>query len=499
MTYEDDIASTDPEIRASALIERGIEFEQSGDSEAALADLVEAEAVAAEAGLAGLQVAALINRGWVASNRDDQEEAAALYQQAVDLSREHEDLDHLRPALANRAVALRSLERYEEAVKAYDDLLLMVEESPSEALPAHTDRGLCLLELGDFERATESLHTAERLATEAGNSEVVLIVTNALGMAYERNFDPGSAVPMYLKAVKAARELGDEPQLIQALVGLAESHRGLEAYTEADAVYAEAESILQGEAHKPQRAEVMYWHATALAAAGQSDRALELWRAEEALRRELGQGVDLADSLLAQAGVLRARRETDTLPALYDEAEELYRAGDAEKGVADVLYWRAMMARRQGDSAGCRDFIKDVVEISDRIGYPKMQVQARGLYAMALADLGETETANAELDITDEKCVQLGYDYLAVWMFARRAYVYACEGRPAEELTAQLQKAFDHAGMTGFMTAGRTAVRALTAEIKARCGDGYNEALDALQDEIAVDWRDTPVPEAAEA
>jgi hypothetical protein len=177
----------------------------------------------------------------------------------------------------------------------------------------------------------------------------------------------------------------------------------------------------------------------------------------------------------------------------------LSRGGAADKGSAEVLNWRAMRARRQGDSAGCRDFIAQVVEISDRIGYPKMQVQGRGLYAMALADLGETEAADAELDTADEKCVLLGYDYLAVWMFARRAYVYACEGRAAEELTAQLQKAFDRANMTGFMTVGRTAVRALTAEIKARCGDAYNEALDALQDEIAVDWRETPAPEAAEA
>ena len=38
MTLEDDITSTDPETRASALIERGIASEQAGNSDAAIAD-----------------------------------------------------------------------------------------------------------------------------------------------------------------------------------------------------------------------------------------------------------------------------------------------------------------------------------------------------------------------------------------------------------------------------------------------------------------------------
>jgi hypothetical protein len=71
-----------------------------------------------------------------------------------------------------------------------------------------------------------------------------------------------------------------------------------------------------------------------------------------------------------------------------------------------------------------------------------------------------------------------------VGVLARRAYVLACQAKAADEVTAQLQAAYDYAEAHTTAEMGLHAVDDVADEITASCGRQYREPLRSFMERL---------------
>lgn len=469
---------------------RGLGRVESAEYDEALADLEEAERIAEEAGDKGLVAAARINQGYVFSERGDAETALRLYAEATDIASAAQDPRRLRAALSNVCVALRQTGRYELTIEAITDYLELVGDDEVARASALLDRGLCLIETSEFSRAMEDLEEAGRLARHAGSTDVVTAAYLNLGLAREEYGDISSAMRAYRALTDVAIEAGADPVHRQALLRLARCYRTLGRPSDAIGALAEAEEIDRRLDDATGAAETLGLHGWALRECDRTDEALEKWRAEEIIRRELQQGPELGDCLLAQAQLLQSAGDHAEALALYEDAERAYRPHGVAQGLADALYGQGMLLRRSGDLVGALARADEALQVMTEVRSPALEAKTRGLRIMLLAEMGDTEAATEELDRAEETCADLGLVAPLVWMLARRGYVHACAGGSPEEVAALLETAYEHGASREVARAGGRAVRKMTVEIVKRRGDEYGEALMPLVRKIAADSGD---------
>jgi hypothetical protein len=103
---------------------------------------------------------------------------------------------------------------------------------------------------------------------------------------------------------------------------------------------------------------------------------------------------------------------------------------------------------------------------------------------MVLADLGDLSAASEELDLAESRCNEAGFLNLAVWMLARRAYLYARENREIAAVTQELSKAFVYAVDHDEVDAATSAIRRVSSLISSRCAEEYREPVQTLKDQL---------------
>lgn len=499
MTQEPENEAIDPvRARANEFIETGIAAAQAGDLEAALSAMDEGERIAEEAGIVTLVATARINKGYAHWVKGDINTARQFYAEGAEIARDADDIPRLKSALFNFGTASRQVAMWEDAVAAYEEFLPLVIDDPASCATAHLNCGLSFMEMREFEAATIHVEEAERIATEAELTELIIASLIDQGVVRERKGDGVMALVHYEDAAKMAREAGLDQLLATAVISQAHGHRQLGGSTEADLLFTEAEDLYRSLGMKAELANALYWHALSLRGAGMTDRALGTWREEEPIRRELGQLNDLGDCLFEQASVLRDRGERGALELLYPQVEDAYRRGGNPRGLAETLLLHGRLLRAQGRAEEAMGLAEEALSAALEAAAPDSECRVRGLLAMLRADQGDTAAANEHLDAMEAKSTIVGLTELATWALARRAYVQAREGTTAEDVVLQLRAAHQYGVDNDHERAGRRAAFRMISEIKSKCGEEYAEALDAYGDELREKKQETAAPESHE-
>jgi tetratricopeptide (TPR) repeat protein len=502
------VFSSDPDTRARAFIERAIASVESGEHESAMADLQEAERIAQAEGITELIAAARINQGYASSVQGDRDAAIRFYRDAAEIARENDDADRLKIALANLSVELKATNEHKGAAATLGEYATLLGEDEAEArVHAYIERGLAHLEMGDEQSAAEDLDEADRIATEAESADLIYLTTMNQGYMYVRTEDLTTARMVFERAVKLARESGASGQLRDALVNLAQVNRNLGFNLDADTHFTELEEICRKTGDSAALADALYWHGMTLQALRRSQQALAKWREEESIRRQLGQEGYLADCLHAQADALRRRGAHDAADPLYVEAIGIYRRLGITHILPSAYFWHGRSLWVAGKTEESLTRANEAIEAATEEDDADILRRAHGLRAMAAADLGDIASATEALDTAESLCEQGETHSTMVWMLARRAYVFARDGRSPDEVVDQLRRAHQYGLEHEQLNASRSAVRKLASNINDRCGDAYLQPLESLVAELraeidALTSTDMPpwsgVPSAAE-
>jgi CHAT domain-containing protein len=154
---------------------------------------------------------AVNQRGIRAFYEGNYEEAAASFQQAVELARSNKDPGGEALALLNLAWMHNRLGLVVQAAREYEHLLPLIEKDrqPDIYMSVLGNYGLCLVALGDFDRAA-ALHTeAIGIATSLHNDADLARNLVALGGVYFRMGDVGRALETLRAALVIQERIGD--------------------------------------------------------------------------------------------------------------------------------------------------------------------------------------------------------------------------------------------------------------------------------------------------
>ena len=476
-----DTSHSDSEARAQLLIERGIAHAEAGEHEDALADLIEAQHCAAEAGDDELVTITYINQGFAHTMNGDSEEAARLYGQAAELARTAEDTARLKIALANLSVEMMSLERYEDVIAALTEYLGLVPEDDAEALTrAYVNRAASYLTVGDNDSAFADLSEAERIAEEAEDPELIYLVRMNQGYQYAQNSDPNAAYIVLEQAVDYARTSGDAEERRDALMSLAHVSRTLQNTDESERLFADAADACRQLEDRATLADALYWQGMVLRSMKQSKKAILLWGEAAEIRRDLDQPGHLADCLFAQADTLRADGSHEAADPLYAEAADKFGEMEMHDVLADVMYSWAQSLWASGRPVEAAVRADEAIRLATATGDLVTARKAQGLKAMAAADSADWDAAREALDAAEELCRQSSAYSAMVWALARRAYVLAKEGRDPAEVVEQLKQAHQYGIEQGQLAASRSAIRKIGSYIITSCDEKYVEPLTAF-------------------
>jgi tetratricopeptide (TPR) repeat protein len=490
--YEDAaVMSPDPSTRAWALMERGISLVDSGEHDAGMADLLEAERIAEQADLDELISACRINQGHAYSAHGDLESATRLFGQAADLSRAAGNKTRLRLSLANLAFVLKEQGRHAEAVTALTEELEILSDHDAPARGrAYLERAISFAALGEDEQSAADLAEADAAAAETDDQSLRYLVRMHRANAYLRVDDLEAARIVLEQAFDFARASGDSSELQQARLSLAHVCRRTGMLLQADSLFSDVEKEYRAHDDTTALADALYWHGLVLRTMGRTQPALAKWREEEAIQRENGQDGPLAECLYAQAEALRAEGDHDVAEPLYRESLGLFEELGMRDALPVAMYGQGMSLRALGNASDALRCADGALREARATGDPVVERRTQNLRAMALADLGEIAAAYEALDAAEKLCEEAEAWSAKVWTLARRAYVAACDGREPQEVIEYLRTAHMYAIGCMAFGASRSAARKIAAEIGSHCGDSYAESLAAFLREQSVDLKD---------
>jgi tetratricopeptide (TPR) repeat protein len=487
MVYDasDDFAGSDPATRAAALMDRAISEIQAGEHDAAIADLQEAERIASEAGTPELITAVKINQGYAHSVNGDADSAIRCYREAAEIARGSGDTVRLQLALANLSAQLDEQAQHTELRATLDEYLLLLDEDQVEArVRALITRGLSHLDSGDEASALADLQEADEIANQADEDSLIYFTQISLGDAYNRTEDPQSALMLYDRATMIARQLEDTFALRDVLVRLSQTNHSVGHNHLARHQFIELEGLCRQTDDPAHLAHALYWFGSNLQSLGRAQEALTKWTEAASIRRELGHEGHLADCLLVMADTHRRRGQHDQADPLYSEAEEIYTRLGAEDVLGSTIYWHGMSLWSGGKPQEALPLVEEALRLATEEGNDEFECRSRGLHAMVLADLEDLSAAGEELDLAEARCNETGLHNLAVWMLARRAYLYARENREITEVAQELSKAFVYAVDHNEMDAATSAIRRVSSLISSRCAEEYREPVQTLKDQL---------------
>jgi tetratricopeptide (TPR) repeat protein len=464
--------TTNDAARARELTARGIDEARSGDHEAAVGSFTEAETVARESGLLDLAAGAAVNRGWALWLAGEKDGSIEAYEEGAQLAREAGDSTRLMLALGNLGIAHTAAGRHEEALSVYEEYLPHVADDPDEGIDAHLNCATALVNLGRYEEANGHLDEAERIA-EANKSAAIVTVYLNRGAIRERIGDDDGAFGLYWKAFDTVDEERDPGLFGAVMLTLARAYIRAGEDAHASDCYGEAERAFRYTEERDRLAQALHEHAAALLRVGLVDQALEAWREEEPILREMGDHLALGECLLQQALATRERMSDFSSDVKFTEAAVAFRRAGALERLPELIQAHALWLREHFMDTNAMKRMREVFEALAESPNAAVESRAHALHALMLADAGDHEAAYGAIDQAEAVAGGAGDVEAVTGARARRAYVMARAGEPAEDVKVQLKAAEAHADAEGHGHKGAFAVEAVALEIEERCGEEY--------------------------
>ena len=266
----------------------------------------------------------------------------------------------------------------------------LLSPDPSTRAWALVKRGISRVDSGEHDAAMSDFLEAERIAEQAGLSDLVSVSRLNQGHAFSVKGDAGSAARLFEQAADLTRERGDTERLALALSNLSVvlKQQGLHAdaiavlteyldlpgsrdaaarghayveratslieqggYEQAAADLAQADDIATKADDRSLRYVVRTSRANIYLRMGDVDAARIVLEQALDLARSSGDPFELQGALFSLAQVYRLSGLRQQADSLFAEVEQMFRARNETTALADALYWHGVllgsMGRRQ--------------------------------------------------------------------------------------------------------------------------------------------------------
>jgi non-specific serine/threonine protein kinase len=237
--------------------------------------LVRAKALNAAGGLALLQ--------------NDTEQAASLYEQALELRRAAGDKQGTAGSLANLGIVARRREEYDRAIRLYEESLAIFRELENLGAVAGVldNLGLVKQYQGDYTGADGFYSRALARFKQAGDKQGLSMALNNRGKMMEYQGRYREAKALYQQALTLASELGDKLSLVAVLNNLASVANREHKSGQAEKLYLDNLVLCKHLDSKPDAIDCLEGLARAIAR-NQPARAARLLGAAAILRDKIG-------------------------------------------------------------------------------------------------------------------------------------------------------------------------------------------------------------------
>lgn len=280
------------------------------------------------------------------------------------------------------------------------------------------DAGLELVDAGDYAAAVAKLETAEKLAAEAGATDLVAAARINRGYAQFEAGDLEAAAALYAEGAEMAREANDPEKLAIALANLGIALNGVGRFAEAIEAYDEHLGIEGADAAGLARTRI--GRGLANLELGDFASAGDDFDEAHLIARKAGY-LDLAAYALNNMGYAYDR-END-LPAAavaWDKALEVARQSASDDVIKPILINLANARRRNGDNAAAEPLYDELEQLYRESG--EMSALANSLYwhGVSLRGCGWPDYACKLWKESEEICRELGqYGDLADCLIAQ--------------------------------------------------------------------------------
>lgn len=210
----------DLEIRARLLL---CDYQSERNSAIALREAEAASTLIEVAKRKGLRAGILTCRGEIRENLGENDQAAALYEEAVEVATQAHDDEMLAGALYSRGSLLGLQGRYAAGLTDLERSLALFERID---LPLHAHTLLNAIatlynRMGDYEQAEHIYTRALKAQTDAGMHREQIVTLHNLGRAHENQLEWDLARAAFQRCLEISRELGYARGQAYALRGLA--------------------------------------------------------------------------------------------------------------------------------------------------------------------------------------------------------------------------------------------------------------------------------------
>lgn len=344
-----------PALRASVLQGAGALAYDQGDYEQATALFEESMSLSRSIGDTKRTAEVLNDLGVIARRWGDFQQATALYEEGLALSRAARDRAGIATSLSNLGNIAHIQGDYDQATALFNESLAMRRTlgATRGMAWAKTNRGLVVCDQGDYEQAvtlfTESLTLFQELEDDLG----VATSFTRLGRVARYQGDTHQAAELLNKGLNMLRELGDKLGIAKALNILGDVARDRGEYEQATTHYRESLALFR----EIQENYGIAWSVSNVGdiALDQDDFSLATTSYKESLhlRQKLGDKMGIAYVLEGFAGVAAKWRQPERAAQLFGAAEVLRDSIKAMLAPPEcVIYDRYVaIAREQLDAA----------------------------------------------------------------------------------------------------------------------------------------------------
>jgi tetratricopeptide (TPR) repeat protein len=293
-------------------------------------------------------------------------DAVSLARAAVAEADSRKDASVAAEAQGLLADGLFLLRHYAEARNAYQELLTRVGGNPPVEASAHNGLGQVLVNLGEYEQASEHLATAQSLAEECDCARERARASSFLGILFYILDDLDRAERLLEEAQGQARA----PDLAEVRADILE-HKGIVRYRRRDYPAALAlfeESLkLRGEANQYALAGTLGNIGLVRMSTGDYRQAEELFARSVEISHRLEDDLATAANVNRLGLVAQRRGQLDVAAARFGESLDLFRRLGDRRGEAGNLRRLAEVAKVRGQHALALADLEEFVRINDTL------------------------------------------------------------------------------------------------------------------------------------
>ena len=293
----------------------------------------------------------LSNMGLIDHARGSYRQALERFEQAYEVSSREPDEDRKGIALHNRAMALVSLGRPDEAVACYEEALEIVRAS------------------GDALAQAQTLNNMGDLLVQEGRY--------------------GEAIDVLRRAIELRERLGDDTGVASCLGNIAAAHQRRGEFTEARSTYQRILTTFRRLEDRTKEATTLRNLGTVAQELGQLDEAERLYRQAIALATEQRLEVQRAGGLMKLGSLLRVTERADESARLFEDALSACRNCGDRATEADVLNEMGIVHWQEGRLGAAESALQQAIVIREQLNQPAGQCEALGNLALVLIDRGE--------------------------------------------------------------------------------------------------------------